>query len=140
MKKIDNFISFDNIIFTNENDCIEHEKHVKNFLDNVIFFGLAEKKIEPHFPEVPQMGDPFSIFSNTVKKLVDEAYHIRIRPELDFDFARKINVNFIDFDGAGVFGFNASLGRFINLETLIAEREEHVNSLKGLLSDILANS
>lgn len=140
MKKIDNFISFDNIIFINENDCIEHEKHVKNFFDNVIFFGVVEKKIKPIFSETPQMGDPFSIFSKTVEELVRSAYHIRIRPELDFDFAQKINVNLIDFEEAGVFRFDGNSDRFINLETLIAEREEYTNSLKSLLSDILANS
>lgn len=140
MKKIVNFISFDNIIFINENDCIEHEKYVKNFFDNVIFFDLAEKKIEPHFSENPNMGDPLSIFSAIVRKLVKEAYYIRIRPELDFNFAQKIDVYFIDFDEAGIFKFDGNSERFINLETLITEHEEYTNSLKSLLSDILANS
>lgn len=140
MKKIENFISFDNNIFTNENDCIEYEKHAKNFFDNVIFFGPEETKIEPHFPETPLSNDPLYNLSKMIEKLVQESYHIRIRPELDFDFAQKIDVNFIDFEEAGVFRFDGISDRFINLETLIAEREEYTNSLKNLLSDILANS
>lgn len=134
MKKIESYVSNDNIIFANENDCIEHEKNVKNFFENVLFFDSSCEKIEPNFFTEPTEGYQIELMEEIISPIVGEAYYIIIKDTLNFDFAGKFKCDYIDLTKSGFYTFDDEEGSFIDIEEQISALNDEIQIRQETLS------
>ena len=136
MKKIENYVSSDNIIFANENDCIEHEKNVQNFFENVLFFNSSCEKIEPNFFTEPTEGSPIDLMEEIISPMVGEAYYIVIKDTLNFDFAGEIRCDYIDLTKSGFYVFDDEEGSFVDIKEQIRALEDEIQIHQETLSTL----
>ena len=136
MKKIENYVSHDNIIFTDENECIEHEKNVQNFFENVLFFDSSREKIEPNFFTEPTEGRPFDLMEEIISPIVGEAYYIIVKNTLNLDFAGDIRCDYIDFTKSGFYIFDDEEGSFVDIKEQIRALEDEIQIYQETLSTL----
>lgn len=136
MKKIESYVSCDNIIFTNENDCVEHEKNVQNFFENVLFFDSSREKIEPKFLTEPTEGLPTDLMEEIISPIVGEAYYIIIKDTLNFDFAGEIRCDYIDLTKSGFYVFDDEEGSFVDIKEQIRALEDEIQIYQETLSTL----
>lgn len=136
MKKFESYISCDNIIFTNENDCIEHEKNVQNFFENVLFFDSSREKIEPKFLTEPTEGFPTDLMEEIISPIVGEAYYIIIKDTLNFDFAGNFKCDYIDLSKSGFYVFDDEEGSFVDIKEQIRALEDEIQIYQETLSTL----
>lgn len=136
MKKIESYVSNDNIIFANENDCIEHEKNVQNFFENVLFFDSSCEKIEPNFFTEPTEGCPIDLMEEIISPIVGEAYYIIIKDTLNLDFAGKFKCDYIDLSKNGFYVFDDEEGSFVDIKEQIKALDDEIQIYQETLSTL----